>query len=68
MLGHVGNEGSGCQAGQRAWELKTLASNQAFVLNTDADGSAWLIIGTDSGFEGRSQLYYTNLKAEFTPR
>jgi hypothetical protein len=34
---------------------------------TDEQGNAWLIIGTDSGFEATTTLYYTRVKATFTP-
>jgi len=32
-------------------------------VSTAADGSLWLIFGTDSGFEGLTALYYTRLTA-----
>jgi hypothetical protein len=33
----------------------------ALTATTAADGSLWLIFGSDSGFEGRSELYYSRL-------
>jgi hypothetical protein len=50
------------------WELKTLVSGGPFEVTTDADGAVWLLVGTDSGFEGRSEFYYTRFEAEFTAR
>jgi hypothetical protein len=32
----------------------------------DADGTLWLIVGTDSGFEGHTALYYTKLSFHIT--
>jgi hypothetical protein len=32
-----------------------------------ADGSAWLVFGADSGFEGTTALYFTKLSAIFVP-
>jgi hypothetical protein len=32
---------------------------------TDNKGAVWLIIGTDSGYEGITTLYYTRVKATF---
>lgn len=32
---------------------------------TDSKGAVWLIIGTDSGYEGVTTLYYTRVKATF---
>ena len=33
----------------------------------DASGSLWLAVGTDSGFEGKTELYYTKLGAVLVP-
>lgn len=38
------------------------------VVRTAADGSLWLIFGTDSGFEGTTSLYYTRLSVWLNPR
>lgn len=68
VIGNVANEASGCNAGQRVWELKTVDSDGSFILNTGPDGMAWLTVGTDSGFEGRTELFYTRIEAELEPR
>ena len=31
-------------------------------------GELWLIVGTESGFEGKTQLYYQTIEATLTPR
>ena len=50
------------------WELKDLASPPAAIhLSASADGSAWLLVGTDSGFDGPTPLYYTKFSATFEP-
>lgn len=67
ILGTVGNKESDC-ATTRVWEFKTLQSDTPFILNTDASGTGWLIVGSDSGFEGRTELFYTRLRAELVPR
>lgn len=66
VLGNVANTLSEC-VGERVWELKTLASSDPFLVTPADDGSVWLIVGTDSGFEGRTELYYTRLEATFEP-
>jgi hypothetical protein len=43
-------------------------TDDPFVLTTDDDGAAWLIVGTDSGFEGVTRLFYTEIEARFSPR
>lgn len=65
VLGHVGNARSECSA--FAWEMKTLLSEESLEMTAAADGSAWLIVGTDSGFEGRTRIYFTRVVAEFQP-
>jgi hypothetical protein len=37
-----------------------------FPATTAPDGSLWLIVGTDSGFEGLTTLYYQSIEAVFT--
>ncbi|WNG44372.1 PEP-CTERM sorting domain-containing protein [Archangium minus] len=36
-----------------------------FTVTTNAKGEAYLIIGTDSGYEGFTRIYYTNIQASF---
>ena len=36
------------------------------VVTTD-DGTMWLFVGTDSGFEGRTSLYYDRIEVTLTP-
>lgn len=35
-------------------------------VKTDSDGRAWIIIGTDSGYEGLTTYYVNNVSVEFT--
>lgn len=37
-------------------------SDRPFSATTDADGNLWLVVGTDSGFEGLTVLYYNSIK------
>jgi len=36
-------------------------------VTTAEDGSLWLFVGTDSGFEGRTSIYYDRIEVTFTP-
>jgi hypothetical protein len=36
-------------------------------VTTDEDGSLWLFVGTDSGFEGRTSIYYDRIEVTLTP-
>ena len=48
----------------RPWELKTLSSGSQITIETDANGRVWLLIGTDSGFEGPTSLYYVSFQVD----
>jgi hypothetical protein len=58
----VGNVAKVVSDDFETYELKTL-SNQGNPLEvaTDADGNMWIFVGTDSGFEGLTTLYYTEV-------
>jgi len=44
-----------------------LAKNsEPHFVTTSSDGEAWIIFGTDSGYEGLTELYYTNLDLTIT--
>lgn len=61
-IGHVG-------AGNGVSQYTTIERGNAgrvFTFTTAADGSAWIILGTDSGFEGLTTLYYQSVEAAFT--
>lgn len=36
-------------------------------VTTAEDGSVWLFVGTDSGFEGRTSIYYDHIEVTLTP-
>lgn len=40
----------------------------SFDITTDEKGESFVVIGTDSGFEGLTQLYYTNIKVVFVEK
>jgi hypothetical protein len=58
-IGNIGN-------GTDKFTYKLIQRSGEFKGKTDAKGEVWLIVGTDSGFEGLTALYYTNVKATFT--
>ena len=60
-IGHVGNTVSECT--DWVFEMKTVESEEPFTATTDADGALWFLVGTDSGFEARTELYYTRYEA-----
>lgn len=50
---------------QQVYTLKTVTNDeQSFSVMPDDAGELWLIIGTDSGFEGTTTIYYNSIKVE----
>jgi hypothetical protein len=64
VLGDIGNTNA-CPAA--TYQLKTLRLTGVSA-TTSADGKLWLVVGTDSGFEGLTVLYYDRITAKVTPR
>jgi len=48
------------------YALMTLDNlDKTFSVTTNSDGSVWVIVGTDSGFEGLTKVYYDQIAIEF---
>lgn len=47
------------------YQLKTIQNQQIIEVTTGAQGSCWLILGTDSGFEGKTTIYFNRIQATF---
>ena len=46
----------------REYRIKTLDNvDLPLMVDTDSEGQGWLFVGTDSGFEGLSALYYSRI-------
>jgi len=64
IMGDIANSRE-CEDGYE-YEIKELSSEPDHAtVRTDTNGTAWLMFGTRSGFEGQTDLYYTYMKAEF---
>jgi len=61
-IGHVGVSASTIQY---TVIIRNNSSVNSFVITTDASGEIWLVVGTDSGFEGTTTLYYTQIDVLF---
>jgi hypothetical protein len=46
------------------YTLKTVSNDLPFNVTTESDGSIWIIVGTDSGFEGKTYFYINTIKVE----
>lgn len=49
---------------QAVYTLKTVSNESPFGAATDENGNLWIIIGTDSGFEATTTIYYNSVKVE----
>lgn len=50
---------------QEVYTIKAVANdNQAFSVLSSDTGELWIIVGTDSGFEGTTTIYYSNIRVE----
>ena len=66
VLGDIANSRS-CEQSP-AWELKALGpASPPAAITVPADGRVWVIIGADSGFEGRTEIYFTRASVVLTP-
>lgn len=61
VLGDIANGSTACL--EPEWRRKTLRSDLPVRTRTDAEGHLWLLVGTDSGFEGRTGLFYLRIRA-----
>ncbi|GAA0736274.1 hypothetical protein [Sphingomonas japonica] len=67
VLGNVAADDAGDCSGSR-YGLKQLSSDgDGPVVESDAEGRLWLVIGTDSGYEGLTALYYLGGEVTLTP-
>jgi hypothetical protein len=58
----------GCGDADKVYALKTLSTAGIEpTVTTDSQGRLWLVIGTDSGFESRTEIYYLEGSATLTP-
>jgi hypothetical protein len=58
VIGNIAKE----HVSQEQYQLKKLKMTAPIKVTTNDNGELWAIFGTDSGFEGSSTLYYSNIK------
>jgi hypothetical protein len=52
-----------------SWILKSLSNKgEPLEITTDSEGNLWIFVGTDSGFEGLTTLYYTSVQVTLTEK
>ena len=65
LLGHIGLPIS-CETSKESpvWEGKPLVNDESFVMTTGESGEAWVYVSIDSGFEGETTVYITDVETE----
>ena len=66
VAGTIQNGSDDCRSEAPFISLRREHRHTSFVTANSA-GELWLIVGTDSGFEGRTQIYYQVISATLTP-
>ena len=56
----IGNFANGTD--ENVYTLKTLSNSTPFRATASDDGTLWLLVGTESGFEGTTTIYYNNIE------
>ncbi len=66
MLGDLRNGLPGCA--NVSYNLRTLRNDsRPLDVSAATDGSLWVIVGSESGFESPHHLYYPRIRVTFTP-
>jgi streptogramin lyase len=64
VVGSVDNGTRNCS--NTPYQMITRHSqNNPLTVTADENGGLWLFVGTDSGFEGRTELYYDSIEIHF---
>jgi hypothetical protein len=66
VIGNIANGLTDCN--NPIYTMKTLQNTQlSFTKETDSQGNIWAIVGTDSGYEAGTALYYKNIIVKLKP-
>lgn len=65
IAGHIGN-GDECGS-EELYRSVTRTHQHDTPVTANSDGELWLLVGTDSGFEGLTRLYYQEITVGLTP-
>lgn len=65
LLGNIGLPIS-CETFKEspAWEIKPLVNDDIFAMTTGESGEAWVYVSIDSGFEGATTVYITDVEVK----
>ena len=63
---NLGNISNGLETSDYKIVKRTSSLTNPMVVTSDASGAIWVCVGTDSGFEGLTRLYYDKIKVTVT--
>lgn len=66
VVGDLAGQQTTC-SGNNPYELKSLRTEAVFTFQAGSAGAAWLLVGTDSGFEGTTRVYFTRVAVQLDP-
>lgn len=67
VIGNIAVESLDCNGSQFAEKTLTLEESRGLPIQTSENGELWILVGTDSGFEGVTEVYYTSILLTLTP-
>lgn len=67
VLGDITEPSLDCSGERYAFKQFSQDSESDFMITTDHNGTAWVFLGADSGYEGVTKLYISSVTAVFTP-
>jgi hypothetical protein len=66
VAGNISNGSDQCQGDAPFLTIERVHTHPVPIAANEA-GEIWLLVGTDSGFEGRQTVYYRSIEATLTP-
>ena len=67
VQGNIAVKDLPCDGSKFQSKTLTSTSNTSLQFTTQSDGSVWIFAGTDSGYEGKTTLYYQSIELELKP-
>ncbi|MEW4570897.1 dockerin type I domain-containing protein [Tautonia sp. JC769] len=67
VVGTIANGQEPVESGPQPYASLTFEHTHAVPVRADAEGNLWLLVGTDSAFEGLTALYYQKIDVELVP-
>ncbi|MFN2324996.1 MAG: hypothetical protein ABR551_03840, partial [Gemmatimonadales bacterium] len=67
VLGDIRNGQAGCSGTAPFATNRHVSATRALRVRASEDGSFWVLLGTESGFEGAHEIFFTRLRFDLRP-